>query len=138
VYFLPLFGGLLADRVLGFNRATVAYDRTERFAGESKYPLRKMVGLAVQGVTSFSIAPLRFISFLGLAVCFMSMLMIVWVLYGKLVLKNVIPGWASSLIPIYLLGGIQLFGIGVIGEYVGKVYLETKRRPPYFIESQTS
>lgn len=119
---------------LGYTTAVVAYDRGERFAGESKYPIRKMIGLAVNGVTSFSVVPLRLIAGLGLAISMFSLLMIVWVILGKTLLHSVIPGWASSVVPTYLLGGIQLLSVGVIGEYVGKIYLETKRRPRYFIE----
>ena len=122
---------------LGFTTATIAYDRTERFAGESKYPLRKMLALAVNGITSFSVVPLRLIAALGLLVCLFSVLMIGWVLVGAWVLDSVVPGWASSVIPIYLLGGVQLFGIGVIGEYVGKIYLETKRRPRFLVAERT-
>jgi len=123
--------------LLGFNCATVYYDRRDRFAGKSKYPLRGMLGLAINGVTSFSVVPLRFIAGMGLLISSVSMLMIIWVLYGKLVRHSVLPGWASSIIPIYLLGGIQLFSVGIIGEYIGKVYLEVKRRPRFFIESKT-
>lgn len=121
---------------LGFSTATVSYSRKERLAGESKYTLRKMIGLAVNGITSFSVVPLRMIAALGLLICFLSVLMIGWVIFGAVVLRDVVPGWASSVIPIYLLGGVQLFSIGIIGEYVGKIYLETKRRPRFFIQEQ--
>jgi polyisoprenyl-phosphate glycosyltransferase len=120
--------------LLGFRTATVFYARSERFAGESKYPLRKMLALAIDGVTSFSVAPLRFISLLGFLVCAFSLLMVVLVLYGKLVQNATIPGWASSVLPIYFLGGVQLLSIGILGEYVAKIYLESKRRPRFFIE----
>lgn len=120
--------------LIGFPTDTVYYDRSERFAGESKYPLRRMLGLAVDGITSFSIMPLRMISALGLIVCAFSVVMILWVIYGKLVMDAALPGWASSVIPIYFLGGVQLLSIGVLGEYIAKIYLETKRRPRYFIE----
>jgi polyisoprenyl-phosphate glycosyltransferase len=120
--------------LIGFPMDTVYYDRSERFAGESKYPLKRMLGLAVDGITSFSIMPLRMISALGLIVCAFSVAMILWVIYGKLVLDSALPGWASSVIPIYFLGGVQLLSIGVLGEYVAKIYLETKRRPRYFID----
>ncbi len=121
---------------LGFTTATVPYDRAERFAGESKYPLGKMLALAINGVTSFSVMPLRMIAALGLLICLGSVAMIAWVLFGSLVLHDVIPGWASSVVPIYFLGGVQLFSIGVIGEYVGKIYLETKRRPRFLIQEE--
>lgn len=120
--------------LLGYRSTVVEYNRGERFAGESKYPLRKMLALAVHGVTSFSVVPLRLIAATGLIVFVLSFLMIAWVLYGKFVLHGTVPGWASSVIPIYLLGGIQLLSIGVLGEYVAKIYLEAKRRPRYFIE----
>ena len=120
--------------LLGFPTATVYYDRVERFAGESKYPLRRILALAIDGITSFSVMPLRFIAALGLIVCLLSIVMIGWVLYGRLFTNSAIPGWASSVIPIYFLGGIQLLSIGVLGEYIAKIYLETKRRPRYFIE----
>ena len=121
---------------LGFATATISYDRSERFAGESKYPLHKMLALAVNGITSFSVVPLRLIAGLGIAVCLFSVLAISWVLFGKIVRHDVVPGWASSVIPVYLLGGVQLFSIGVIGEYVGKIYLETKRRPRFFVREE--
>ena len=120
---------------LGFATTTVYYDRVERFAGKSKYPLRRMLALAVDGITSFSITPLRIISYLGFIVCLLSLSIVVWVIYGHVVLQSTIPGWASSVIPIYLLGGIQLLSIGIVGEYIAKIYLETKRRPPFIIES---
>ena len=120
--------------LLGFPTATVYYDRSERFAGVSKYPLRRMLALAIDGITSFSVMPLRFIATLGLLVCLLSIIMIGWVLYLRLFTNATIPGWTSSVLPIYFLGGIQLLSIGILGEYIAKIYLETKRRPRYFIE----
>lgn len=120
--------------LLGFASTVVYYDRQPRFAGTSKYSLSKMLLLALDGVTSFTAFPLRVIAFLGLAVSIASAGMILWVLWTKLFTTAAIPGWASSVIPIYLLGGIQLFSIGVVGEYIGKVFFETKRRPRYFIQ----
>lgn len=120
--------------LLGFRTSTVYYDRSERFAGESKYPLHKMIALALDGITSFSVMPLRLIAMLGILICFFSAIMIVWVLIGKFYMDTAIPGWASSVIPIYFLGGVQLLSVGVLGEYVAKIYLETKRRPRYIIE----
>jgi polyisoprenyl-phosphate glycosyltransferase len=120
--------------LIGFRCTTVQYDRAGRFAGESKYPLKKMLALAIDGVTSFTAFPLRLIALLGLIVSAASVLMVVWVLWIKLFTTSAIPGWASSVIPIYFLGGIQLLSIGVLGEYVAKIYFETKRRPRYFIE----
>lgn len=120
--------------LLGFRTTTAFYDRSERFAGESKYPLKKMLALAMDGITSFSVVPLRMISLLGFLVSLFSIVMVGWVVYGKIFTNSAIPGWASSVIPIYILGGIQLLSIGVLGEYIAKIYLETKRRPRFLIE----
>ena len=120
--------------MIGYRAATVKYDRAERFAGVSKYPLRKMLTFALEGVTSLSVVPLRLITLLGFLVSVFSFLMILFVIYGTLVMKAVVPGWASSVVPIYFLGGIQLLSMGIIGEYVAKIYLETKQRPRFFIE----
>ena len=120
--------------MLGFKSAKVEYDRAERAAGISKYPLKKMLALAFDGLTSFTVTPLRLISGLGFAICLLSIGMVGWVLYGHLVKDSTIPGWASSVLPIYFLGGIQLLGLGVVGEYVAKIYLETKRRPRFIVE----
>jgi polyisoprenyl-phosphate glycosyltransferase len=122
--------------LIGFQATSVKYDRAERFAGISKYPLRKMLAFAIEGITSFSIVPLRLITMLGLLISIFSFAMIVYVVYGALVLKAVVPGWASSVVPIYFLGGIQLLSLGIIGEYVAKIYLETKQRPRYIIETK--
>lgn len=119
---------------LGFNSAIVHYDRAERFAGESKYPFSKMLGLAVQGITSFSVVPLRIITTVGLLISILSFAIGLWALWLRLFTQQAIPGWTSTVLPMYLLGGIQLFSLGVIGEYLGKIYIETKRRPRYFIE----
>jgi glycosyltransferase involved in cell wall biosynthesis len=120
--------------LIGYRSAIVTYDRSRRLAGVSKYPLRKMLSFALEGMTSFSIVPLRFITLLGFVVSAFSFGMIVLVVYGTLVQKAVVPGWASSVVPIYFLGGIQLLSIGILGEYVGKIYLETKRRPRYIVD----
>lgn len=119
---------------LGFASATVLYDRSERFAGESKYPLRRMLAFAVHGVTSFSAAPLRAITVFGLMVSFLSFAAGMWVLWARLVNGDVVPGWASTLVPVFFLGGIQLLSLGVIGEYIAKIHIETKRRPRYTID----
>jgi len=120
--------------LLGFLTSIVYYDRTTRFAGESKYPLRRMLALAFDGITSFSVTPLRFIAALGMIIFMISFGMAAWVLYGRLFMHASVPGWASSVIPIYFLGGIQILSIGVLGEYVAKIYMETKRRPRFSIE----
>jgi polyisoprenyl-phosphate glycosyltransferase len=120
--------------LIGFRTAVVKYDRAERFAGVSKYPLRKMLTFAIEGVTSFSVVPLRLITLLGFLVSIFSFGMILFVIYGTLVLQAALPGWASTVVPVYFLGGIQLLSIGILGEYVAKIYLETKGRPRFFIE----
>ncbi len=121
---------------IGFSVATVAYERGARLAGESKYPLRKMLGFALEGITSFSTVPLRLITMLGFLISAFSFAMILWVLYGHLVQGALVPGWASSVVPIYFIGGIQLLCIGILGEYVAKIYLETKRRPRFIIDKR--
>lgn len=120
--------------LMGYRSAIVPYERTARFAGESKYPLRKMLALAFDGITSFSAVPLRLIAVLGLAVSALSLALMLWALWVKLATTSALPGWASSVIPIYFLGGIQLLSIGVLGEYIAKLYIETKHRPRYFVE----
>lgn len=121
---------------LGFNTATVMYDRAERFAGESKYPLRRMMSFALQGVTSFSAAPLRAITGIGFAVALLSIIGGVWVIWERLLNQRVVPGWASILVPVFFLGGVQMLCLGVIGEYVAKIYMESKHRPRYFIDRE--
>ena len=119
---------------IGYQSTVVEYNRVERFAGESKYPLRKMIALALDGVTSFSAMPLRFIALLGLMTFVGSILISLWVLWIRLVSDDALPGWASTVLPMSFLGGTQLLGIGVLGEYVSKIYMETKRRPRYIID----
>jgi polyisoprenyl-phosphate glycosyltransferase len=120
--------------LIGFKSAIVYYTRSERFAGESKYPLRKMIALALDAVTSFSIAPLRFITGLGFLVFLLSAAMGLWTVWVRLFTDRAVPGWTSTLLPIYLLGGLQILCVGVLGEYLGRVYQETKARPRYIIE----
>lgn len=122
---------------LGYKTAVVYYDRNERFAGESKYPINKMLALAWQGITSFSTTPLRMITGLGFIISGGSIVFSIWALGVRLFTDQAIPGWASTVVPIYLIGGIQLLCLGVIGEYLGKIYIETKGRPRYFIEENT-
>ncbi|NMG43062.1 glycosyltransferase [Aromatoleum toluvorans] len=121
---------------LGFNSAMVHYDRTERPAGETKYPLGKMVAFALEGVTSFSAAPLRAITLVGFVVSLLSFAGGLWALWERLVNHEGVPGWASTLVPMFFLGGVQLLSLGVIGEYVAKTYIESKRRPRYVVEGQ--
>ena len=120
--------------LIGLRSSVVYYARSQRMAGVSKYPLRKMVGLALDAVTSFSVVPLRLISLLGFLVFLFSAAMGFWTLWVRLFTEHAVPGWTSTLLPIYLLGGLQILCIGVLGEYLGKVYQETKRRPRYIIE----
>ncbi len=124
--------------LIGFSSTNVEYARTERFAGESKYPLKKMLALAVDGITSFSAYPLRLIAGLGFSIFLFSIFISLWVFYTLVFTDNAVPGWASSVLPMYLLGGIQLLSIGVVGEYVGKIYMESKNRPRYVIETITN
>jgi glycosyltransferase involved in cell wall biosynthesis len=123
--------------LLGYQSAVVYYDRAERFAGASKYPLRRMLALAIDGVTSFSVVPLRIITAIGMIVFLASTAMAFWVLISALFFKNVVPGWASTVLPIYFIGGVQIFCIGVLGEYAGKIYSEVKQRPRFIIEKTT-
>lgn len=119
---------------LGFPSTTLEYARHERFAGESKYPLGKMLALAWQGVTSFSAVPLRAITTLGVGVSVLSLAMGIWALGVRLFSEDAVPGWASIVIPLFLISGVQLLSLGIIGEYVAKVFMETKRRPLYFVD----
>ena len=119
--------------LVGFKWTTVQYARRIRAAGESKYPLRKMLSLAWEGITSFSVVPLRIVSMIGLVVSLASLAVTIWAVYVRLV-GDFVPGWASTVVPMYFLGGVQILCLGVIGEYIGKIYLETKRRPRYLID----
>lgn len=117
---------------IGFPSTCVYYERAERFAGESKYPLRKMLSFALGGITSFSVKPLRMITALGIVVSLLSIVALIYALISKIVGAQ--PGWTAIIGSIWLLGGIQLFSLGIIGEYIGKIYSETKARPKYIIE----
>ena len=120
-------------RTLGFQTAIVFYDRKERQAGVSKYPLGKMLSFAVDGITSFSVRPLRYITYLGLIFMFISLSAIIYaiVVYAE---GRTIQGWTSLLVSLWFIGGAILVALGVIGEYVGKIYSEVKRRPRYIVE----
>ena len=124
-------------RGLGYPSAFVYYDRHERFAGESKYPLSKMLNFAIDGITSFSVKPLRLITTFGLLFMLISICIIGYALYEYLIGKTIV-GWTSLLVSLWFIGGAILTAIGVIGEYVGKIYKEVKRRPRYFIEKEIS
>ena len=122
--------------LVGFKSTTVSYTRAERLAGRSHYPLRKMIALAVDGVTSLSVRPLQLITGFGLIVALVSFLGVLWALITALCGKSV-PGWASMTCIVCFVGGVQLISLGIIGEYVGKIYLETKQRPRYIISERT-
>ena len=121
--------------LIGFKSTCVGYARKERAAGKSKYPFGKMLALALDGITSFSIRPIRIITGLGAVTVLFSMILILYAL-ASWASGHVVPGWSSSLIGTALLGGIQLICLGVIGEYVGKIYMETKERPRYIVEER--
>ena len=120
--------------LIGYRSAVVEYERLPRYAGESKYPLNRMLALALEAVTSFSVFPLRLISLLGLLVFVGAMGVTLWALWVALFTNEAIPGWASVVLPMYFLGGVQLLALGVIGEYLGKLYIEAKARPRFIIE----
>ena len=119
--------------LINMQLTTVNYDRQKREKGTTKYSFRKMTSLALKGVTSFSVLPMRIISVLGIAVFVVTLILSAYVVISKFQNKTV-PGWASITLPLYFLGGIQLLCLGVIGEYIGKIYSETKQRPLYHIE----
>ena len=122
--------------LVGFKNTSVYYERAERIAGESHYPLRKMLGLAFDGITSLSIRPITLIFELGLFISALSFLGIIWAVVQAFLGKTVI-GWSSTVCILCFMSGVQLLSLGVIGEYVGKTYMETKRRPRYIISERT-
>ena len=122
--------------LVGFKCTSVYYERHERLAGESHYPLRKMLALALDGITSLSVKPITMISTLGLVVSMLGFIGIIWAIVNALI-GNVVAGWASTICIVCFLGGTQLLSLGIIGQYVGKTYLETKHRPRYIISERT-
>ena len=123
---------------IGFPTSIIYYERQDREYGETKYTLRKMLSLALNGITSFSVTPLRLVTVLGLAVSAAAFIAAFWVIFVKMFFYgHAVPGWASTVLPILFLGGIQLLSLGIIGEYIGKIYLEVKRRPRFIIEKMT-
>lgn len=120
--------------LLGYKSATVSYDILERSAGESKYPLKKMLAFAWNGITSFSVTPLRFITAIGFILFFSTLILTIYSLWIALFTDEAVPGWASTVLPIYFIGGVQMLSVGIIGEYIGKIYLEIKARPRFIIE----
>lgn len=119
--------------MVGFKSGIVTYERHERFAGESKYPLKKMLSFAWEGITSLSVKPIKLITSVGFFIFFVSILMVAYFLF-QFINKNTVAGWTSIVISVWMLGGLQLISIGLIGEYIGKIYIETKHRPKFIIE----
>lgn len=122
--------------LIGYQTDYVYFEVKDRFAGESKYTVSKMLSFALDGITSFSITPLRMISAIGIIVFLLSFLMGIYVLGVSFFTDKALPGWASTVLPIYFLGGVQILSIGIVGEYLGKIYKETKKRPRFFIEEE--
>ena len=118
--------------LIGFKSDIVYYERKERFAGKSKYPLKKMLNFAWDGITSFSVKPIRLVLNVGVVILFLSFLMILYSVIQK-VLGNTVDGWTFIVCSLWLLGGIQMLSLGIIGEYIGKIYSETKARPRYLV-----
>lgn len=122
--------------LVGFKSTSVEYSRSERIAGESKYPLKKMIALAVDGITSLSVKPLRMIMSFGLTVALISFIGVIWAIVAA-ICGGTVAGWASTTCIVCFVGGVQLICMGIIGEYVGKIYMETKARPRYIISART-
>ena len=119
--------------LIGYPSTKVYYDRLERFAGESKYPLKKMLSFALDGITSFSVKPIRYVTLIGFVTVAISLAAAIYAI-GSKILGNPLSGWPSLMLSIWIVGGLQLVALGLIGEYVGKIYKEVKRRPNYFVE----
>ncbi len=119
--------------MIGYRSDKVYYSRGERFAGESKYPLKKMLNFSIEGITSLSVAPIRLITDLGFIVFLISIIMLLWGVITKL-MGITVKGWSSMIVSIWAIGGLILLSIGVVGEYIGKIYLETKGRPRFLID----
>ena len=122
--------------LVGFPSATVFYERNARLAGESHYPLRKMLALAFNGITSLSVKPITLITSFGIGFSLVGLILMIWAVI-RAIIGQTVAGWASTICIICLLGGIQLISIGILGQYIGKTYLETKRRPRYIISART-
>lgn len=119
--------------LIGYETDCVYYDRAERLAGESKYPIGKMVNFAIDGITSFSTKPVRMVFGLGVAFLFVALFILIWVFYSFMI-HRVVPGWASIILSIWFVGACILMGLGIVGEYIGKIYIEVKDRPRFNIE----
>ena len=122
---------------MGFKHSVVYYSRAERVAGKTHYPLGKMLALAIDGITSFSVKPLRMITFIGFLFAFLALIGIIYTIVGYC-LGNTLPGWTSTACIMFFTSGIQMLSLGIIGEYIGKIYLETKRRPRYIVEERVN
>ena len=122
--------------LVGFQSATVSYDRAERLAGKSHYPLRKMLALAFNGITSLSVKPITLITSFGIGFSLIGLILMIWAVV-RAIIGQTVAGWASTICIICLLGGIQLISLGILGQYIGKTYLETKHRPRYIISART-
>jgi hypothetical protein len=122
--------------MLGFRSCSVYYTRVERFAGETKYSFKKMLFFALDGIASFSVMPLRLITVVGFLLFLLALLGIVWVVIEKFILGNAVQGWASTMVSIYFIGGIQVMSLGIIGEYVGRSFQQGKERPRYIIDKE--
>lgn len=120
---------------IGLKNSIIYYDRNERVAGSSKYPLKKMINFAINGITSFSIKPLKLITYIGFIISLFSFIIMIYSLIVKFT-GHTVEGWTFIIISIWLIGGIQMLFLGIIGEYIGKIYSETKQRPKYFIEKE--
>ncbi len=120
--------------LIGYRTDSVYYDRKERVAGESKYPLKKMLALAFDGISSFSVKPISLILGMGMFIIFASVLAAVYALISYFS-GHVVPGWTSLILSIWFLGGLQLLAVGLVGQYIGKIYIEVKHRPRYNIET---
>lgn len=119
--------------LIGYKSDSVYYERKERFAGESKYPLKKMLAFAMEGITSLSVKPIRMITTLGVGIFTVSIIMLVYFLVRHF-MGDTVEGWTSIVVSVWAIGGLQLLAIGIIGEYIGKIYLETKERPKFIID----
>ncbi|MFA6082417.1 MAG: glycosyltransferase family 2 protein [Patescibacteria group bacterium] len=126
--------GIVTD--LGYETAIVYFDVTDRALGKSKYNMRKMISFALNGVTSFSVVPLRVVALIGFIIFLLSLIMGGYVLYESVVVNHTVPGWASTVLPIYFIGGVQLLSLGVVGEYIGKIYQEVKKRPRFIKDEE--
>ena len=122
--------------LVGFKSTTVSYDRAERLAGKSHYPLRKMLALAFNGITSLSVKPITLITTIGAGFSFIGLILMIWAVV-RAILGQTVAGWASTVCIVCLLGGIQLISMGILGQYIGKTYMETKHRPRYIISART-